>query len=280
MVKIILAGTPNFSVPTFEKIIKSFNVVAIITQPDKPIGRQKKIIPCPVKLLAQKYNIKCFSPYKISEIIEELKQLDFDFLITMAYGQIIPQSILDLPKKAAINIHGSLLPKYRGAAPIQYSILDGNTQSGITIMYMVKEMDAGDILIQKSFSIEKEENADDIFNKVSKICEENIELWINEINENKVQTIKQNINEVTFAPKISKDFEELKLDTKENTFNKIRALSSNPGAFWFDKKRNKRIKIFKASFNKNKNAIIIPCLDGELYGTIFQIEGKMKASVE
>lgn len=279
-IKIILAGTPNFSVPTFERIINTFEVIAIITQPDKPVGRKKIITSSPVKLLANRYNIKCFSPNKIIEIFDELKEIEFDFFITMAYGQMVPQLILDLPQKASINIHGSLLPKYRGASPIQYSILNGDKETGITIMYMTKEMDAGDILIQTKFPIGPEENADDIFDKMSKICEKNIENWIEIIHNNKVKPIKQEKDKVTFAPKISKEFEELKFDNMKNTFNKIRALSSNPSSFIFDKKKNKRIKIFKASYKKNKNAIIIPCTDGELYGIIFQIEGKVKVSVE
>ncbi|SYV97382.1 Methionyl-tRNA formyltransferase, partial [Mycoplasmopsis edwardii] len=120
--KIVLAGTPEFSVPAFEEVIKNFNVVAIVSQPDRPANRGYKLLPTPTKLLAEKYNIKLFQPEKIGEIYQELKELDYDILLTCAFGQYIPTNVLELAKIASINIHGSLLPKYRGAAPIQHSL--------------------------------------------------------------------------------------------------------------------------------------------------------------
>ncbi|MGL6125250.1 MAG: methionyl-tRNA formyltransferase, partial [Metamycoplasmataceae bacterium] len=167
MIKILLAGTPNFSVPIFEEIIKNFEVVAIITQPDKQSGRGLKMISPPIKALAEKYKIKLFQEEKISNILEELKLLNFDIFLTSAFGQWIPESILSLAKKGSVNIHCSLLPKYRGAAPIQHAILNGDKETGISLIYMIKKMDAGDIIFEKVINIEDDDSSDQLFNKLS-----------------------------------------------------------------------------------------------------------------
>lgn len=280
MMKIILAGTPFFSIPTFEKIINNFEVVAIISQPDRPIGRKKVITSTPAKLLAQKYKIKLFQPNNINDIFTELSNLKFDVLLTMAYGQIIPDDILKLSRIGSFNIHASLLPKYRGASPIQYAILNGEKETGITFMEMTNKMDAGDIIFQSKLTINDDDNADLIFKKLSELAEENIINWLNDVKNNKFKKIKQNEDLVSFAPKIQPLEEKLFYDTVEKTWNKIRALSSNPGAYFLDPNNlNRRVKIFKASKTPIKNAVVIKCKDGFLYGTVYQIEGRNKISL-
>jgi methionyl-tRNA formyltransferase len=174
MIKILLAGTPAFSVPIFEEIIKNFEVVGIITQPDKKSGRGMKLISSPVKDLAVEHNIKLFQANKIGELFEELSLLKFDIFLTAAFGQLIPDNILALPKKGSINVHGSLLPKYRGAAPIQHSILNGDTETGISLIYMIKQMDAGDIIFTTTIPISEQDSSDDMFGKLSLNATEHI----------------------------------------------------------------------------------------------------------
>ncbi len=141
--KILLAGTPEFAVPIFEKIINNFEVVGIVSQPDKPNKRGRILTSTPTKVLAQKYNIKCFQPEKIGQIADELKALDYDYLVTVAFGQLIPTSVLQIAKKLNLNVHGSILPKYRGAAPVQHALLNNDKTTGVSLMEMVKVYGCG-----------------------------------------------------------------------------------------------------------------------------------------
>lgn len=278
MIKVVLAGTPEFSVPIFEEVIKNFEVVAIISQPNKPANRGYKLIPTPTKVLAEKYNIKCYQPNKISEIYDELVQLDFDFLLTAAFGQYIPEKILNLPKKAALNIHGSLLPKYRGAAPIQHSLLNGDKKTGINLIYMVKEMDAGNILKSSEIEIDEEDTSDSLFNKLSILSAQNITKWLKEIYENNFNEIVQDASQVILAPKLTK--EEAQIDLSENSdqvINKIKAYSSNPGAYTFI--NNKRVKLFNATTKEVKNAIQLSCRDKKIYIYDYQYESKKRVNL-
>lgn len=278
MIKVVLAGTPEFSVPIFEEVIKNFEVVAIISQPDKPANRGYKLIPTPTKILAEKYNIKCYQPNKISEIYDELVQLDFDFLLTAAFGQYIPEKILNLPKKAALNIHGSLLPKYRGAAPIQHSLLNGDKKTGINLIYMVKEMDAGNILKSSEIEIVEDDTSDSLFNKLSILSAQNITKWLKEIYENNFNEIVQDTSQVILAPKLTK--EEAQIDLSENSdqvINKIKAYSSNPGAYTFI--NNKRVKLFNATTKEVKNAIQLSCRDKKIYIYDYQYESKKRVNL-
>lgn len=278
MIKVVLAGTPEFSVPIFEEVIKNFEVVAIISQPDKPANRGYKLIPTPTKILAEKYNIKCYQPNKISEIYDELAQLDFDFLLTAAFGQYIPEKILNLPKRAALNIHGSLLPKYRGAAPIQHSLLNGDKKTGINLIYMVKEMDAGNILKSSEIEIVEDDTSDSLFNKLSILSAQNITKWLKEIHENNFNEIVQDASQVILAPKLTK--EEAQIDLSENSdqvINKIKAYSSNPGAYTFI--NNKRVKLFNATTKEVKNAIQLSCRDKNIYIYDYQYESKKRVNL-
>lgn len=165
--KIILAGTPEFSLKTFETIINHFDVIAIICQPDRKVGRKQILTSPPVALLAKKYQIPLYQPQKILEILPILEKLDFDLFITMAYGQIIPEVILNLAKKLPLNLHGSLLPQYRGAAPVQRAIWDGQTKTGMTLMKMDKTLDSGQIIFQAPVNIDESDTTDDLLNKLS-----------------------------------------------------------------------------------------------------------------
>ena len=278
--KIILAGTPEFSLKTFETIINHFDVIAIICQPDRKVGRKQILTSPPVAQLAKKYNIPLYQPQKILEILPVLEKLDFDLFITMAYGQIIPEVILNLAKKLSLNLHGSLLPQYRGAAPVQRAIWDGQTQTGMTLMKMAKTLDSGQIIFQAPVLIDESDTTDDLLNKLSDLSANQIVDWLDAIKNNQYQMIDQDLSKVTYAAKILPADEKIEFDTVEKTMRKIHALSSNPGAYWIDPTRNKRIKIFRVSKTFVANAIELNCTDGKLYATSFQIEGKNKVSLK
>lgn len=276
--KILLAGTPQFAVPIFEEIIKNFNVVGIVSQPDRPSIRGRKIESTPTKLLAQKYNIKCFQPEKIKDIINELKELDYDYLVTAAFGQFIPNSVLTIAKKLNLNIHGSLLPKYRGAAPIQYSLLNNDKTTGISLMEMIHEMDAGDVFATIEYEIKETDVASTLFNNLSNLAASNIVQWLKKLDNNELKRTKQDPSLVTLSPKLEKENALLTKDlTCQQAINKIRAFEMNPGAYVM--LNNKRVKIFFATKNIVKNGLKLDFADGSIYATDYQFDSKKRVKI-
>ena len=227
--KVIFMGTPIFSVPILQNLINNTNVVLVVTTPDAFIGRKHVLTPCPVKELAMNNNIPVLSPNHIKDIFEDILNINPDMIITCAYGQIVPENILNIPKHGCINIHASLLPKYRGGAPIHHAIMNGDDKTGITIMYMDKGMDSGDIIIEKDIPILLEDNLETLSNKLSNLGSNMIiEELPNIINKTNSKTT-QDISKVTFAPIIKRTDEHLDFnDSAINIFNKIRALSPSP----------------------------------------------------
>ncbi|MFV8434989.1 methionyl-tRNA formyltransferase [Mycoplasma sp. VS428] len=277
-IKIVLAGTPQFAVPVFEEVIKNFEVVALISQPDRPANRGYKLEATPTKLLAQKYNIPVFQPNKISEIYEQLAEMDFDIFLTCAFGQIIPEKVLALPNLAALNVHGSLLPKYRGAAPIQYALWNGDDVTGITLMYMVKAMDAGDMIVKASLNILPTDTSDTLFDKLSALAASNIVTWLTNFAQGKYKPEAQDPLQVSLSPKLNK--EDAYLDPNlslEEAFNRIRAFSSNPGCYYLV--NDKRVKIYYASMQKVPNAIRLDFANGPLWATDYQFETKKRVKI-
>ncbi len=231
--KVVFMGTPIFSVPILKKLIENTNVIGVVTSPDAFVGRKKVLTPCPVKELALKNNIKVYSPSKIREDYEFLKEINPDIIITCAYGQIVPQEVLDIPRLGCINIHASLLPKYRGGAPIHHAIMNNEKYTGITLMYMDKGMDSGDIIVQEKVEITIDDNLETLSNKLSilgaNMIIENLPSIINGTNNRE----KQNEEEVTFAKIIKREDEHLDFnDLAINVYNKIRALSPLPLAYF------------------------------------------------
>ena len=169
MSKIIFMGTPDFSTKVLEMLIAEHEVIAVVTQPDRPVGRKRVLTPPPVKKVAETYHIPVYQPEKLkdSNELNELMDLNPDLIVTAAFGQLLPDSLLNLPKLGAVNVHASLLPKYRGGAPIHQAIIDGEAQTGITIMYMVKKLDAGNIISQKAIDIEDDDNVGSMHDKLS-----------------------------------------------------------------------------------------------------------------
>ena len=244
--KIIFMGTPEISSKVLEGLIlDGYNIIAVIAQPDRPVGRKKILMPVPTKVVAEKYNIPVYQPVKIRKEYEFVNDLHPDLILTLAYGQIVPQGLLDIPTFGAINLHGSLLPKYRGAAPIQYALLNNDKVTGMTLMRMTKEMDAGEMYAKKEIAIDEEDNSTSLFIKMGdlalELAKESLPLFL----EGKLEGIPQDESQVTFAPSIKPEEEKIDLNkTKEQIFGQIRALSETPGAYLY--LNELKLKIYKA----------------------------------
>ncbi len=235
--RVVFMGTPDFAVSCLQKLIDlKYDVVGVVTQPDKPLGRKQILTKTPVKKLAEKLNIEVYQPPKIKDIeaIKFVMSWSPDLIITAAYGQIIPVELLEAPKYKAINVHASLLPKFRGAAPIHKAIIDGEKETGITIMYMVKELDAGDIITQKRILIEKNDTVGTLLDKLS---EEGANLLIETlklIEVGNVIPIAQDDNLATYAPTLKRVDELINWNmTSINIYNHIRGLNPWPVAYTF-----------------------------------------------
>lgn len=232
---IVFMGTPEFGAKILSELVKEHNVVLVVTQPDKIVGRKKEIEFSAVKKKALELNIPIFQPQNIRQEYQYIiDNYEFDLIVTAAYGQIVGTKLLYYPKYKSINVHGSLLPKYRGGAPIQRSIINGDNKTGITIMYMAKGMDSGDILAQKEINIDFNDNSDSMFEKLAILGESMINNVINDLVNDKITPIKQNREEVTYAYNISHEEELLDFYNLDNIqiYNKIRGLSTNPGAYF------------------------------------------------
>lgn len=245
-------GTPEFGASILRELVKVHEVVLVVTQPDKLVGRKREIEFSAVKKLAIELNIDVFQPYNIRQEYEHIiNNYEFDLIVTAAYGQIVGTRLLYYPKYKSINVHGSLLPKYRGGAPIQRSIINGDKQTGITIMYMAKGMDSGDILAQKAINIEEDDNSDSMFIKLANLGSSMINDVIDDLVNNKITPIKQNEEEVSYAYNISHEEELIDFNLDANKVNcLIRGLSSNPGAYF--KIDNFSIKVYDSIVETKK----------------------------
>lgn len=282
--RIIFMGTPLIAAKVFSALIeKGFNFVALVAQEDKPVGRKGIFEPVPTKKVALEHNIPVYQPHRIRKDYEFIKDLKPDLILTMAYGQIVPQGLLDIPSYGCLNLHGSLLPKYRGAAPIQRAIIDGESKSGITLMEMIDKMDAGRIFAKEEIIIEDDDNYSSLCDKMSlaaiNICEKHILNYLN----GELPGAQQNEDEVTFANKISVEEEKLNLSLSTHDFiNYVRGLSLTPGGYLFV--NDKKLKILKAhqvsssigevgKLTINKR-VFLQLIDGVIELDYLQLEGK------
>lgn len=249
MHKVVFMGTPEFSVPILEALIEeeSIDIVAVVTQPDRKVGRKQILTPPPVKELATAHDLLVLQPEKLSgsdemQIILDLKP---DLLITAAYGQYVPTKLLNAPTFKAINVHASLLPKYRGAAPIHYAVLNGDEKTGVTIMYMEQKMDAGNIISQIEIPITDEDDTGTLFEKLSLLGRDLLIDTLPAIFAGENESIEQNEAEVSLSPMISKEQE--KINWKQSAreiFNHVRALRPAPGTYTM--LEDERFKIWDA----------------------------------
>lgn len=230
---VVFMGTPEFAVPILQSLIDNpeYDVQAVLTQPDHHIGRKRTLHQSPVKELAEQYNIEVLQPAKLSKSpeMEKIISLQPDLMITAAYGQFLPTKLLAAAKIAAINVHGSLLPKYRGGAPIQYSIINGDKETGVSIMYMVKKMDAGDIISQRSIPIEDTDDSGTMFKKLSLLGRDLLLETLPKLISGDVNPVAQDLDKVVFSPNITSEQEQIDFRLPAHLIDaKVRGLRPAP----------------------------------------------------
>ena len=285
--RIIYMGTPQMSAQILENLIQDgFNIVAVIAQEDKPQGRKAILQKVPTKVVAEKYNIPVYQPHRIRKDYEFVRDLKPDLILTMAYGQIVPQGLLDIPTHGCLNIHGSILPKYRGAAPIQRAIIDGETKTGVTLMEMVDKMDAGKMYAFEECEISLEDNYTSLCGKIVvcgiKVIRNNLDAYLR----GELKGVEQDEKLVTFADKINAEDEKIDLSkTTKEILNWIRGLSEEPGGYVY--LNNLKFKIYKAHhFSDAVNLplgtlqvgkkVILQLSNGQIELDEVQLEGKKK----
>lgn len=267
MLNILFMGTPDFARDSLEAIFNAgHNVVAVVTNPDKPKGRGMKMIWGPVKEFALEHNIPVYQPLNVKnnvEFIEEIKALQPDLICVVAYGKILPKEILDIPPYGCINVHASLLPQYRGAAPIQWAVLNGETVTGITTMYMDIGMDTGDMILTKEVTIGEDETTGELWDRLSKLGGELLIETIEKIEDGTAKRIPQG-NKYTMAPMLSKEM--AKIDWKEKKSKEIKNLvrGLNPIMGAYTMYQDKKIKLWKIEIVDNNEIEQKEQLPGEI----------------
>lgn len=246
-------GTPDFSTKVLEMLIAKEDVIAVVTQPDRPVGRKRVMTPPPVKEVALQNGIEVYQPEKISqsEDLQTLIDLKPDLIVTAAFGQILPKALLDAPRLGAINVHASLLPKYRGGAPIHQAIIDGEKETGVTIMYMAPKLDAGDIISQQAIDIEANDDVGSMHDKLSFLGADLLAKTLPDIINGTNERIEQNEEEATFASNISREDERIDWSkSAQDIYNHIRGLSPWPVAY--TKLDDKNMKLYQAHIVEGK----------------------------
>ena len=291
--KIVFMGTPGFAVPSLDALIDSeYEVVGVVTKADKPQGRGQRIESPPIKILSQQYGIPVLQPEKLrsDEFFNELKIFNPDLICVTAYGKILPKNVLELPPYGCINVHASLLPKYRGAAPINWAIINGEKNTGVTTMLMDEGMDTGDILLQREMPIDEEDTGETLSEKLSHIGAEVLIQTIKHLKEDRLTPIPQDHTKATYAPVLKK--EDGKIDwgkPAEDIKNLIRGNLPWPGAYTFLDGKN--LKIYRAKVTKGKGTpgqVITSTSKNLIIGTGYdaleihelQIEGGKRITIE
>ena len=255
MLNILFMGTPDFAKESLESIYNAgYNIIGVVTNPDRPKGRGMKMIASPVKEYAVSKNIPIYQPLKVKnniEFIDEIKALNPDIICVVAYGRILPKEILEIPKYGCINVHGSLLPKYRGAAPIQWAVINGEEKTGITTMYMDVGLDTGDMILKEEVEIGKDETTGELWNRLSKIGGELLVKTIKLIEQGKAPREKQN-EDFSMAPMLNKEIAIIDWENKKaiEIKNLVRGLNPIMGAYTFV--NDKKIKLWKVNVIENK----------------------------
>lgn len=288
-IRILFMGTPEIASYILEGlIINGYNIVGLVAQMDKPVGRKSIIELVPTKKVAIKYDIPVYQPKNIRLDYEFVKQVNPDLIITCAYGQIVPQSLLDIPRLGSINVHGSLLPKYRGASPIQQSLINNDKVTGVTIMEMIDKMDAGSIYYKKEIHLSDDDNFTSLYDKMKVAGLEALLEMLPDFVAGKIEAEEQDESLVTYCSKISKEEEHLSLDYNMDQFlGYVKGLSYSPGAYLLD--NNQIFKILKAKKLNNlvsdevgkivqcdKNGLILQLKDGQIALLEVQKIGKTK----
>ncbi len=289
--KIIFYGTPDIALPFLQTLYndEEIEVVAVVTKPDKPVGRKQEIQSPPVKKIAKEYNIEVLQPEKIdADFVDFIGNYEADFNVVIAYGEILPTELLDAPTHGSINVHFSLLPKYRGAAPVQTALLNGDKETGVTFMDMEEKLDAGGIYYVKKTPIESDENAEALLIRLSEVGAILLPTVLKDISEKVLSPIPQNEDEKSFCKKINKQDAEFDPNKEEAELimNKYRAFYPWPGLFFMYE--GKRCKILKCELSdgdvgagelkKHEGELILGCKNGSLKINKLQLEGKKPMS--
>lgn len=297
-IKVVFMGTPDFAKETFKELVESgYNVIACFTNPDKPAGRGMKLKYSAVKEYAIEKNILVYQPAKLrnnEEVVNILKEMEPDFLVVVAYGKILPKEILDIPRLGAINVHGSLLPKYRGAAPMQWAIINGEEKTGITTMFMDKGMDTGDMLLKEEVAINEEDNLESIHDRLKVVGAKLLVKTLDGIVNGTLKGEKQT-GEATYAPMISREMTKIDFTkTAKQIHDFIRGLCPFPGTY-MELENGKKYKVFSVSAIKDenidnsiengsiilmsKNSLQIKCKDGYVKILEIQPENSKRMSI-
>ena len=297
--RIVFMGTASFSLAVLKMLIEEdYNIVGVVTQPDRYVGRKKVLTMPDVKVEALKYDIPVIQPARIKEDYQAIVDLKPDLIITAAYGQIVPQAVLDIPRLGCINVHASLLPLYRGGAPVHQAIIDGQEKTGVTIMYMVKKMDAGDMIAQKEIPILEEDTVGILYDRLSDLGAKLLKETLPDILKGTNQRIPQDENLVTYAPTLSREDERLDWNmSARQVYNKVRGTNPWPGSY--TTYQGKTVKIWAGQVHQCENAmkhhahqdngtivkifkdaIGVKVNDGVYLITELQLEGKKRMSVK
>ena len=287
--RILFMGTPEIASYILEGLIQNgYNIIGVVAQMDKPVGRKGIIEPVPTKKVAIKYNIPVYQPQKIRLSYQFVEEIKPDLIVTCAYGQIVPQGLLDIPRLGSINVHGSLLPKYRGASPIQQSLINNDSVSGVTIMEMIDKMDAGRMFAKEYVDILPEDNTTSLFIKMGEAASRLIRRELPNYIDGKLPGEEQDESQVTYCHMIKHEDEKLNLSlTCDELVNWIRGLADEPGGYLLED--GHKFKIYKAKkvnditgeevgkiVKCDKNGLHLQCVDGQLLLLEVQKEGKKK----
>lgn len=294
--RIVFMGTPDFAVASLEALLEQgHDVIGVVTQPDRPKGRGGRLAYPPVKERALLYGIPVYQPQRVKEthFIEQLRSLNPDAIVVTAFGQILPKAVLDIPPKGCINVHASLLPKYRGAAPIQYAVINGEEQTGITTMYMDEGMDTGDMILQRSTDIYPDETAGQLHDRLAVLSKDVLKETLALIESGKAPRVKQSEAEATYCGKLTKDMGHINWDRAvKSVYDLIRGVTPWPGAYAFYK--GVMLKVWHAAVVPSnltglpgqivdvnqKYGIIIKCKDGCIAIDEIQQQNKKRMKIE
>lgn len=293
--KVIFMGTPEFAIPTLELLHKEgYEIPLVITQPDRPKGRGKKLTPPPVKIKGEELRLNIYQPKKVNseDSVSKIKEITPDFIVVVAYGQILKREILDAPKYGCINVHASLLPYYRGAAPINWTIINGEEKTGITTMHMNEGLDTGDMLLQKSVEIGEDETAEDLHDKLKIMGAELLIKTLRGLEKGEIKGIPQDDNKATYAPMLDKNTGKIDFSKSAKEIkNLVRGTTPRPGAYIVYK--GKKVKVFSVEIdnksvneplgkvlNVDDNGIYISTRDGCLVIKELQFPGKKRMTVK
>lgn len=295
--KILFMGTPLFAVPSLKALAEAgCNIAGVVTQPDRPKGRGRKVVPSSVKSCALELGVDVYQPDRVrdQEFLDTFREIAPDMVVLAAFGQILPKEIIDLPRFGCLNVHPSLLPRYRGAAPINWALINGDEKTGVTIMLMDEGVDSGDILLQEEVPIDPEDTFDDLHETLSTMGAELLVRAVRGVVDGTVTGVPQDPSLVTLAPRLERDVGHIDWnDDPEKIVNLIRGLSSQPGAYGF--LGDKKLKIFHAVAGKEKSSgekepgtpgrmmeagLQIATRDGHVYLQDVQLEGKKRMLIE